>query len=227
MRSPFLPRHIVDPTRELGPVGIAHINKRALAIGSMLFAGLMTTVPTLPASAELIRDVAVETKVQSFVTARGVEVPETVRDTYSVTEFSLVTAPTSMHSLSAGFGYRSAPCGGCTSNHEGLDLTPGAGTPVVSIANGVVVDAGNPSGSLGVFVVVAHTIDGKELTSTYGHLQYGSLTVGVGDTVSVGEILGRVGNTGTSTGSHLHFEIRPGGDYAIDPLHWLRTHINY
>jgi murein DD-endopeptidase MepM/ murein hydrolase activator NlpD len=226
MRSPFLPRHIVDPTRELKSFGIVHVNRRSLAIGSMVFAGLMAGIPALPASAELIRDDAVELSLQQFATSSSVVTPEAPRENYTVSEFSLVQAPTSMHSLSAGFGYRTAPCGSCTSNHEGLDLTPGEGTPISAIADGVVVDVGNPSGTLGVFAVISHVIDGQAITSVYGHMQRGSLAIGVGDTVSVGQTIGRVGSTGASTGAHLHLEIRPDGGKAIDPLRWLRTHIN-
>jgi murein DD-endopeptidase MepM/ murein hydrolase activator NlpD len=227
MHSPFLPRHIVDPTRELKSLGIVHINRRVLAIGSMVFAGLMTSVPVLPASAEFVHSDATEVILQEFETSAAVVVPETTRDSYTVSEFSLVQAPTSMGSLSSGFGYRNSPCSSCTSDHEGLDLTPGAGTAVAAIADGVVVDAGNPSGTLGVFVVIDHVINGEKITSVYAHMQYRSLAVSVGDTVTVGQQLGRVGSTGVSTGAHLHFEIRPGGGDAIDPLRWLRTHINY
>jgi murein DD-endopeptidase MepM/ murein hydrolase activator NlpD len=226
MRSPFLPRHIVDPTRELKHLGISHINRRALAIGALVFAALMAAAPTLPAFAELIQEDSVESTLQQFVSPSTGIVPELVREDFTVSEYSVVQAPTPMGSLSSGFGYRSAACSGCTSNHEGLDLTPGAGTAVQAIADGVVVDAGNPSGPFGVFVVIEHLIDGEKFTSLYAHLQYGSLAVNVGDAVPAGTQLGRVGSTGMSTGAHLHFEIWSATGNPIDPLPWLRARIN-
>jgi murein DD-endopeptidase MepM/ murein hydrolase activator NlpD len=59
--------------------------------------------------------------------------------------------------------------------------------------------------------------DGYTWEFVYGHMIEGSSTVNVGDTVVAGQIIGRVGNTGSSTGAHLHFEIRENG-IAIDPM---------
>jgi murein DD-endopeptidase MepM/ murein hydrolase activator NlpD len=69
-------------------------------------------------------------------------------------------------------------------------------------------------------------VRGAVVTSVYGHMQAGSLTRGVGDRVNLGQRIGRVGNTGSSTGAHLHFEIHPHGSRAVNPLSWLRKHVN-
>ncbi|MGV8970121.1 MAG: M23 family metallopeptidase [Microbacteriaceae bacterium] len=227
MRSTFLTNRVVDPAKKLTSIGIIHLRRRALAGGAMLFAGLMLAIPTLPAFAELISVDSPEVKLQSFTTPVTAETNQTVRESYTVSEFSLVTAPTLMGSLSSGFGYRASPCAGCTSNHEGLDLTPGAGTPVYAVADGVVAYPDGASGALGVAIEIAHVIDGVNVTTVYAHMQSGSLTVTAGDAVTAGQQIGRVGNTGASTAPHLHFEVRPGGGNAIDPLAWLRAHINY
>jgi len=124
--------------------------------------------------------------------------------------------------VGSGFGYRSAPCGGCTTNHQGVDWNPGAGTPVSAMADGVVVGRGNPSGAYGVWIEIEHLVNGQRITTLYAHLRQGSLRHGVGDTVAVGATVGSVGSTGASTGAHLHFELRV-GERAVDPAAWLRA----
>lgn len=124
--------------------------------------------------------------------------------------------------LSDGFGPRRSPCSGCSSNHKGIDMLPGAGTPILAIADGTVSKVGNYSGGYGVYVMVNHVVGGQKVTSVYAHMQSGSMTVDVGQRVSQGQRLGRVGNTGASTGAHLHLEIRLDG-IPVDPLTWLRA----
>lgn len=106
--------------------------------------------------------------------------------------------------------------------HEGLDLVPGDGAPVQSIADGTVRIATESGGNYGVTVYIDHIIDGALITSHYSHMQYGSLRVEAGDTVKVGDIIGLVGNTGRSYGAHMHFELIV-NDSTIDPLPWLQT----
>ncbi|WP_353827893.1 M23 family metallopeptidase [Agromyces sp. SYSU T0242] len=124
------------------------------------------------------------------------------------------------------FGYRN--CYGCSTNHHGQDFNPGLGAQIQSIADGVVSVSTDSGGSLGVVVMVDHVIDGQVITSVYAHMEYGSRRFEVGDTVEVGDVLGTTGNTGMSTGPHLHFEIRIGGvdGYWVDPLEWLWANTN-
>lgn len=105
--------------------------------------------------------------------------------------------------------------------HEGLDLVPGDGAPVQSIAGGTVRIATESGGNYGVTVYIDHMIDGDVITSHYSHMQYGSLQVTAGQTVEVGDVIGKVGNTGRSFGAHMHFELLVDG-MTIDPLPWLR-----
>ncbi len=83
-------------------------------------------------------------------------------------------------------------------------------------------------GSLGTVIMIDHVIDGQTVTSVYAHMIEGSRTVEIGDTVRVGQIIGETGNTGMSTGPHLHFEIRIGGINGtwVDPLEWLYANTN-
>ncbi len=122
--------------------------------------------------------------------------------------------------VASGFGPRS--CSGCSSYHEGADLSAPGGSPIWAIADGVVVETNAPGySSLGVHVRLQHVIDGQVVTSVYAHMVTGSMSLKVGDTVVAGQALGAVGCTGSCTGTHLHFEVHPGGGAAVDPLAWL------
>lgn len=126
--------------------------------------------------------------------------------------------------ITSGFGFRNSPCGGCSSDHQGLDLTPGVGTPIRSIAAGVVSETGGPYGNYGQYVVVDHLVEGRVVRSLYAHMLAGSSRVREGDYVAVGDELGLVGNTGRSTGAHLHLELQVGG-IATDPRAWLQSRV--
>jgi murein DD-endopeptidase MepM/ murein hydrolase activator NlpD len=125
----------------------------------------------------------------------------------------------------SGFGPREAPCSGCSTFHDGVDFNPGNGTPVMSIADGVVVLATENGGGLGVNVEVQHNIGGELITSSYAHMQYGSLAVSEGQRVSAGQQLGLVGTTGQSTGPHLHLEMFGVDGVRFDGFAWLGEHI--
>jgi murein DD-endopeptidase MepM/ murein hydrolase activator NlpD len=105
--------------------------------------------------------------------------------------------------------------------HTGLDIAAPLGTPVRAATGGVVVVAGaneNPAGRLvgyGQYVEIKH-LDG--CTTLYGHLL--DLTVHSGDKVVQGDIIGHEGSTGSSTGPHLHFEVRM-NDQPVDPMRYL------
>lgn len=107
--------------------------------------------------------------------------------------------------------------------HEGIDLVPGNGAPIQAIADGTVRLASESDGGYGVGVYIDHLVDGKLVTSHYAHMQYASLKVKTGDTVKVGDPVGRTGDTGHSFGPHLHFELIVDGT-KIDPLPWLLAH---
>lgn len=125
--------------------------------------------------------------------------------------------------ISDYFGGRVAPCSGCSSDHKGVDFTPGEGTPIGSVAAGRVTEVvTTDGGGLGVHVKVEHIVNGERVVSVYGHMLMGSIPVKVGDIVNVGDELGKVGNTGASTGAHLHLEIHVNG-VQVDPMAWLKA----
>ncbi len=91
--------------------------------------------------------------------------------------------------------------------HEGMDLVANAGTPVYAASDGAVIGAG-PNGGYGNWIRIRHA--GK-LTTVYGHLSRLAPGVETGSMVARGELIGFVGNTGRSTGAHLHFELLSDG----------------
>lgn len=117
--------------------------------------------------------------------------------------------------LEGGFGGRRNPFGGGGYEfHSGQDIEAGWGAPVVSGAAGKVSFVGWQNG-YGQLVVVDH---GGGLTTRYGHLSH--IDVELDQTVSRGQLLGKVGSTGRSTGPHLHYEVRI-NDEAVNPLPYL------
>ena len=122
--------------------------------------------------------------------------------------------------ISSGFGDRVAPCRYCSSDHRGVDFVPGNGAPIFAIADGVVT-AAEFGGGYGQYVYLEHDINGRSVLTVYAHMQRGSSPLRVGDEIEVGDFIGLVGNTGISTGAHLHFEVRIEGEY-VDPFAWLK-----
>ncbi len=123
--------------------------------------------------------------------------------------------------ISSGFGARVAPCASCSTYHQGLDIDPADGSPIYAVADGVVVKAADDSWGYGVWVLIRHKVGSVEFESVYAHMERGSVELKVGDTVKVSDYVGRTGNTGASTGVHLHLEIRVDGQ-QVDPFAWLK-----
>jgi murein DD-endopeptidase MepM/ murein hydrolase activator NlpD len=118
--------------------------------------------------------------------------------------------------LSSGFGVRSDPFTRSPAMHTGLDFQGDIGDPVRATANGTVTAAGW-SGGYGKVVDIDH---GNGFSTRYGHLS--AIDVHVGQTVKIGQAIGKLGSTGRSTGPHLHYETRVRGE-AVDPQKFLRA----
>jgi murein DD-endopeptidase MepM/ murein hydrolase activator NlpD len=118
--------------------------------------------------------------------------------------------------LSSSFGVRSDPFGRGPAMHSGLDFRSSHGDPVRATATGTVAAAGW-NGGYGRMVEIDH---GNGISTRYGHLS--EIDVKVGQSVRIGQTIGRVGSTGRSTGPHLHYETRIDGD-AVDPQKFLRA----
>jgi murein DD-endopeptidase MepM/ murein hydrolase activator NlpD len=126
------------------------------------------------------------------------------------------------------FGYRYlANCSQCSTFHQGIDFTPGEGEEIYNIMDGEIVDIGW-DGSFGYRAVIRHIIHPEELeyTTIYAHMTptAASQKFQKGDIVPKGTLIGYVGNTGVSTGPHLHFEVHR-NDTVLDPLEFFNKHI--
>jgi murein DD-endopeptidase MepM/ murein hydrolase activator NlpD len=102
--------------------------------------------------------------------------------------------------------------------HAGTDFAAAGGSPIYAVAAGRVVKAGW-SGGYGNYTCLQHGMyQGRGLSTCYGHQS--AIGVSVGQNVARGQVIGRVGSTGASTGNHLHFEVRQNGS-PVNPLPWL------
>ncbi|AXE86970.1 M23 family metallopeptidase [Streptomyces sp. Go-475] len=125
------------------------------------------------------------------------------------------TLPTSSYTITSTFGQAGAYWS--SGYHTGLDFAAPTGTPIKAVHSGTITEAGW-SGSYG-YKTVLTLDDGTEIW--YAHQS--SIGVSVGQKVSTGDVIGRVGATGNVTGAHLHLEVHSGGSGSgIDPLAWLR-----
>jgi murein DD-endopeptidase MepM/ murein hydrolase activator NlpD len=118
--------------------------------------------------------------------------------------------------FTSGFGARSDPFNGYVAMHAGIDLAGPIGTPIYAAADGIVDRAGWANG-YGNLVEIDH---GKSIQTRYGHLS--AILVTEGQRVHRGDLIARMGSTGRSTGSHLHYEVRLDG-HAVNPIPFLQS----
>ena len=124
--------------------------------------------------------------------------------------------PVKAYTYTSGFGVRYDPFTGSTAMHTGIDMAGPVGEEIYAAADGKVEKAAYV-GAYGNMVEIAH---GKGINTRYGHMS--ALLVRAGDTVKKGELIGRMGSTGRSTGSHLHYEVRIDGR-AVNPMPFLEA----
>ena len=135
--------------------------------------------------------------------------------------------------ITSDFGYRTHPKYGHTEFHNGIDISSNAGglgtINIIAIKDGTVIypGEGNPTncsyavescgGGFGNYVMIDH---GDGLISLYGHMHENTVTVKSGNVVKQGQVIGKMGSSGMSTGMHLHFTIKSGGN-AVNPLEYV------
>lgn len=240
-RRPRIARRVVAAGASLGVMGVAGLIAVSMTLPVSAVAASQGGVP-----ASLVADGAAEStsskvgdgEIQAFVAPAEVQDESLVRsDSFSTVSLAEVAADEGIRfsqslytndpdaaiqwpfkvgvAMSSGYGQRWGRL------HAGIDLVPGSGAPIQAIADGTVRLATEAGGNYGVTVYIDHIIDGQLVTSHYAHMQHGSLEVKTGQKVKVGDVLGKVGNTGRSYGAHLHFEIIINGT-TVDPLPWMK-----
>jgi len=144
--------------------------------------------------------------------------------------------------ISSPYGWRIHPIEKTRKHHNGVDYAVEIGRPVKAIEAGKVLFAGpstlkfpngEPAGG-GYIVKIQHKVNGEWITSAYMHLRKGSIAVKKGQLVTEGQVIGLSGNTGESTGPHLHFEIQRGRTYVWslngknyeEPITFIKAHKN-
>jgi murein DD-endopeptidase MepM/ murein hydrolase activator NlpD len=125
--------------------------------------------------------------------------------------------PVRTAAFTSGYGVRSDPFRGAAAMHAGIDLAGPIGTPIYATADGVISDAGYNNGGYGNLVKIDH---GRGIETRYGHLS--AILVSPGQHVVRGQQIARMGSTGRSTGSHLHYEVRIDGR-AVNPIPFMKS----
>jgi len=142
-----------------------------------------------------------------------VETMRNQRETWDSTP-SIMPVNVTDYWFSSGFGWRRSPFTGLKEFHNGLDISSAKGTPIVAPADGTVIKRGYDK-YLGKFLKVDH---GQKIITTYGHLS--AYNVSPGQKVKRGDIIASMGNSGLSTGHHLHYMIKV-KDRCVNPLHYI------
>lgn len=182
--------------------------------GSAYAIDLVTYIGDKRVSAEELMSVSVKAPVSQIV-ERGIRAESLSLGTYSVLQTTgyFCWPVVGLFTVTSPYGYRSL------GYHRGIDISgaSASGSLIVAGASGTVTTAGWSTGGYGNYVIIDH---GNGVETLYAHMLDNSIMVNVGDTVTKGQAIGRVGNTGYSFGAHLHFEVRINGN-RINPAPYL------
>lgn len=218
--TPLLPAAIVATGADQGATPLAAVETRVLAETGAAAADSPQTLETMEHVGQ-----TVERDGYGSAAAPPPPPPPAESSIVVLSATGLVMWPVPSDTrISSGFGPRSSPCDGCSTDHDGLDMNAGDGAAIQAMADGVVVTATDDGGGYGSYVEIEHQIGGEKITSLYAHMQSGSIGVSVGDQVGAGTFVGAVGSTGQATGPHLHLELFGADGVRFDPYAWLTAH---
>ena len=164
----------------------------------------------LEAQEAAIRQIEEEIKRQEEEARRKAEAAGQSYVTKDIGDIHFIWPCPASSRITSGFGGRSSPTEGASSNHQGIDIGAPTGSDILAAAEGDVV-VSTYSSSAGNYVMINH---GGGVYTVYMHAS--KLLVSVGEHVSQGQVIAKVGSTGYSTGPHLHFGVRLNGPY-VDP----------
>lgn len=186
-------------------------------IGGAIPEDLDTNIPTSEKYNSLLREM--NDQVDEIDTALGkqeegfADLYDFIEDQKNILASTPAIRPTNGW-LSSGFGYRTSPFTGRRTFHKGLDIANRKNTPIIAPADGVVAYAGS-KGNMGLMVTIDH---GHGVVTRYGHLSKSMKKVG--EAVKRGETIALMGNSGRSTGPHLHYEVRLNG-VPVNPVKYI------
>ena len=189
----------------LALAGPAHAAEPTAAVTSAATTAAAAAVETRAAGA--VNDAQVRTLFQTWKKL----------DTPGIAGIAIPSVqPVERLSFTSNYGIRSDPFNGAARMHAGVDIPGATGTPIYATADGVIAHA-ERMGGYGNMVEIDH---GKGIATRYGHMS--KLLVEPGAHVSRGQLIGLMGSTGRSTGTHLHYEVRIDG-HAVNPVPFLTT----
>ncbi len=162
----------------------------------------------LAAQEAKIKQIEAEIRRQEEEARKKAEAAGQTYKTASLGDIKFIWPCPSSSRITSGFGGRSSPTEGASSNHKGIDIGAATGSNILAAASGTVTIS-TYSASAGNYVMISH---GGGVSTVYMHCS--SRLVSAGDKVSQGDVIAKVGSTGYSTGPHLHFEIRNNGSYV-------------
>ncbi len=168
----------------------------------------------LAAQEAKIKQIEAEIKRQEEEARKKAEAAGQTYKTASLGDIKFIWPCPSSSRITSGFGGRSSPTEGASSNHKGIDIGAPTGSNILAAASGTVTIS-TYSASAGNYIMISH---GGGVSTVYMHCS--SLLANVGDKVNQGDVIAKVGSTGYSTGPHLHFEIRSGGTY-VNPSQYV------
>lgn len=162
-----------------------------------------------------IKAIEAELKRQEEEAKKQAEAQGQTYKPVSIGNISFIWPCPSSSRITSGFGDRSSPTEGASTNHKGIDIGAAAGSDIVA-ASGGTVTISTYSYSAGNYIMINH---GGGVSTVYMHCS--KLLVSEGDTVKQGQVIAKVGSTGYSTGPHLHFGVRLNGSY-VNPSNYVR-----
>ncbi|MCP4569713.1 MAG: M23 family metallopeptidase [FCB group bacterium] len=177
---------------------------RMLGIGGPTDPDLASATPATATAMEISAEVDKLLRLSGFERERYQEIYDKLQEKRDLLDHTPSIMPTRGY-FSRGYGYKNDPFTGFRQFHPGLDIANKTGTPILATADGKVISA-RINGGLGKMIVIDH---GYGYKTRYGHLS--AYKVKVGQRVKRGNIIADMGNTGYSTGPHLHYEVIKNG----------------